>query len=324
MKLPFVSQRQERWNRLDQLLQKITDHQMTGLTKAEIKEFSVLYLRLTSDLAMAKAQKLPAELIAFLNDLASRAYHQIYQPKQTRFHQFKQFIKELPFLIRQNRMIILFSAGIMVLGWLFGFLGQLVAPETVGHLIPNGIAKKILTDYQNNTWFNDPLVARPYISAQIMLNNIYVSIGAMAGGMLLGTYTLYILFINSFFLGVLSGAFFENGYGLSFWAMILPHGVIELTAIILSAAAGFLLARALLFPGELTRTDALKKYGNHGVKLFAGAVFFLVIAGLIEGYLSTINRFKISETIRLLFALITAVMLIGYLYLGKDKFEKDR
>lgn len=320
MNLPFVTIRQQRWNRLNRLLDKIGQTKLNSLTRAEIIEFSVLYRQVSSDLSIAKTQKLPQDIVDFLNDLTGRAYNQIYRSERTQFQQIRELItQEFPTLIRQNWSIILFSVGLMFFGWLLGFLGYLTGPDIATQFLPKGVTQELVKRYEGNTWFNDPLTARPYLSARIMLNNIQVAINAFAGGMLLGVFTLYVIFFNGYFLGVLSGVFWKKGYFLSFWAMILPHGVIELTAIALAAAAGFLLAYTILFPGEYSRSDALKIYGQKAVKLIGGTIFLLVIAGLIEGFLSTIGRQVVPEIFRLIFAGFTAVLFILYICLGGKK-----
>lgn len=318
MNLPFVKQRQARWNRLNQLIEKSHRHRLTSFSKTELIEFSVLYRQTTSDLASAKTQQLPLDLIQFLNDLAGRAYHQLYRSELSQLQQFQNLIaREFPSLIRQNGRMILLGIGLLLLGALFGFCGYLIAPVVVAEIIPPGFVKELLTQYEKKTWFNDPMSARPYMSAWIMINNIKVAVMAFAGGMVLGTYTVYIVFFNGFLLGVLAAAFWKHHYLLSFGAMILPHGVIELTAIGMATSAGLILARAILFPGEYSRSDALKLRGTAAVKLMTGTVVMLVVAGLIEGFFSTISTAVVPEWGRLLFAALTVALLIWYFSLGR-------
>ncbi|HOJ77503.1 MAG TPA: stage II sporulation protein M [Bacillota bacterium] len=320
MNLPFVINRKERWQRLNELLKKIAKNKLSSLSKAELIEFSVLYRQVTSDLALAKTQKLPREVISFLNDLTARAYNQLYRSQKTRWQQIKELIIiEYPQLIRQNWKIILFSLGIILLGWLFGFIGYNNGPDVVSAIIPEQFGQRLVEHYETNTWFNEPLAARPYVSSTILFNNIQVAINAFAGGMILGTFTVYALFFNGFLLGVLSGVFHKQGYLLSFWAMILPHGVIELTAIVLAAASGFLLTYTILFPGQYSRSDALRLYGRTAVKLISGTIFLFLVAGLIEGYLSTISTEVIPELYRLVFAAFTGILLLWYFNLGRNK-----
>jgi uncharacterized membrane protein SpoIIM required for sporulation len=321
--LPFVAARRERWAKLNHYIEKSAREKLTAFTADELMEFSMLYRRTSSDLALAKTLRLPAELVGFLNDLTGRAYHQLYRSELSRLQQIKALLcREFPLLIRQNERIILFSLGLMLVGWVFGFCGYLTGPQTVSRIIPPSLSQGLIEDFEANSWFNDPVTARPYISARIMYNNIQVSLLAFAGGMLLGIYTLFLVVFNGFMLGVLSAAFWQKSYLISFWAMILPHGVIELTAIAMAASGGFLLAKTILYPGEYSRADALKVYGTTAVKLMAGTVVMLIIAGLIEGFFSTIATKVIPEWVRLLFAAGTGLLLLGYLRLGSGKTSK--
>lgn len=313
MTISFLKSRQKRWNRLEQLLIKAEKMKLPSFSKEELVELSVLYRQTATDLVTAKTQRQPDELIHFLNDLTTRAYHFIYRTEKTTLRQFRDFITtEFPALFRQNRPVILFSLALLLVGWLTGFLGYLAGPKVIQGLLPDSFTRKIIQGYQKKTWFNDPLVSRPYISSFIMYNNIRVAISAFGGGMLLGTLTCWAILFNGFILGVLSAVFFKQGHLLSFWAMILPHGIIELTAICLSAAAGLLLTRAILFPGDLNRSDALRISGVKAVQLLTGTIIMLIVAGLIEGFFSTVSTEVIPEFGRLLFAGLTGILLWLY------------
>ena len=313
MAIPFVQTRQKRWTRLQQLLKLAESTKLTSFTKEDLIEFSVLYRQTATDLALAKTQHLPEELIGFLNDLTARSYHYIYRTEKTTLHQLGDFIcYEFPALFRQNFAVILFAFALLLIGWIAGFCGYLTGPEFITRLLPTDLTSKIITGYQQKTWFNEPLVARPYISSFIMYNNIMVAMQAFSGGMLLGTLTCWAILFNGFILGVLAAIFLKHGHLLSFWAMILPHGVIELTAIGLAAAAGLLLTRAILFPGDYSRSDALKISGIKAIKLLTGTICMLVVAGLIEGYLSTTSTDVIPESGRLAFAAVTGFLLFLY------------
>ena len=313
MATSFSRVRQKRWNRLEQLLTQAEKMKLASFSKEELIELSVLYRQTATDLVLAQTQGLPDELVSFLNDLTTRAYHDIYRTEKGTLGQLGDFIiSKFPALFRQNWPVILFSLIMLLAGWLAGFLGYQAGPKFMQRFLPEELTRKILQDYQQKTWFNNPLIARPYISSFIMFNNIKVALQAFGGGMLLGTLTCWAILFNGFILGVLAAVFFQHGLLLSFWAMILPHGLIELTAICLSAAAGFLLTKGILFPGELSRSDALKISGGKAIQLLAGTVMMLVVAGLIEGFFSTISTKVIPEWGRLLFAGLTGVLLWLY------------
>ncbi len=310
----FVKERQARWNRLYELIEKAEKNRLKLFSKEELLELSVLYRQVVTDLSQAKTQNISPEHIVLLNDLVRRAYHLIYQSEPIRLSQLKKVILiEFPKLFWENWQTVCLSLGLLLLGWAFGFFGYLNGVQFLWQLIPSKFASEVFERYQQNTWFNNQLTERPYISLWIMKNNIMVALNAFAGGMLLGVLTIGALLYNGLILGVLSAYFAKQGHLVSFWAMILPHGVIELTAIALAAASGFLLTKVILFPGEYSRSDAFKLYGSQAIKMATGTVVLLVIAGLIEGFLSTTTTKIISESWRLLFAGFTAVLLAGYL-----------
>jgi uncharacterized membrane protein SpoIIM required for sporulation len=89
-----------------------------------------------------------------------------------------------------------------------------------------------------------------------------------------------------------------------FWSVILPHGILELTAICIAGGAGLTLARAIYAPGDLPRRDALRLAGTEAVQLLAGVAMMLILAGLIEGYITPTT---LPPNFKLGFAALTGV-----------------
>lgn len=311
MTISFVKERKDRWQKLHSLVKKAEKSKLGSFTPQELIEFSVLYRQVTTDLAVAETQNVPDDVRVFLNDLTGRAYHHIYRNKKISWDRWKYFpIYTFPRLVRENRYVILFSLGILLVSMITGFFLLLRRPEMVYSLFPEGYLQSFIEKYREDAWFTSPWSFRPFVSSFLITNNLQVLITAFAGGMLLGTLTGYVLLLNGFLLGALSAEFFRAGLFLPFWAMILPHGVIELTAVALGGGAGFILARSLLFPGDYRRRDALRLHAGTAVQLTGGAILMIVVAGLIEGFFSTISVQVVPEWGRLLFAGIT-LLLVG-------------
>jgi len=148
------------------------------------------------------------------------------------------------------------------------------------------------------------------MSSYIMTNNIRVCFMAFAFGVTLGFGTAVSLFYNGVLVGVLASYFHRAGHGVHFWAFILPHGVIELTAIFIAGASGLTLGAALLAPGEHTRGQAFKRAGADAVRLVIGCIPLLVVAGTIEGFVTP--QGFIPDLAKLAFAALTAVALAAY------------
>ena len=192
-------------------------------------------------------------------------------------------------------------------------------------LFPAGFLQSFIERYREDSWFTTPWSFRPFLSSLLLTNNLQVLIMTFAGGMLFGVLTVYTLVLNGLLIGALAGEFFRAGLFLSFWAMIAsPHGVIRTTAFSLSRAAGLCLARAG-FPGDYRRGGTSPLYGKTAVKLVTGAFSLVVIAGLIEGFLSTISTQVIPEWGRLLFAAVTALLLTSSTSItGRCKNRSER
>ncbi|MBV9470190.1 MAG: stage II sporulation protein M, partial [Abitibacteriaceae bacterium] len=134
----------------------------------------------------------------------------------------------------------------------------------------------------------------------------------IAMGVTMGLGTALVLIFNGLMLGGLSGVAMNEHVDLLFWAVILPHGILELSAITIAGGAGLVLARALYAPGDLPRRDAIKIAGGEAARLAVGVAGILVIAGLIEGF---ITPQPIPPLLKIAFALLTAIGLILYLNL---------
>ncbi|MDZ4875655.1 MAG: hypothetical protein CLLPBCKN_005075 [Chroococcidiopsis cubana SAG 39.79] len=126
----------------------------------------------------------------------------------------------------------------------------------------------------------------PLASTNIMTNNISVSFAAVSGGITAGLYTTFLLVYNGLSIGAVATLVGQNNLAYPFWAFVFPHGALELPAIFFAGGAGFLIARAIVFPGKYKRGDAIKFYGTQAAQLVLGIVPMLVIAGIIEGFFS--------------------------------------
>jgi len=154
---------------------------------------------------------------------------------------------------------------------------------------------------------------RPVIAAAIIGNNIQVSFGAFVGGLTCGLLTGWLLFANGMMLGLGFGLFKNYGALGYLTTFVAAHGVLELTAIFISAGAGFRLAKAIIAPGDRTRKDALVMEGRVAVLMVGAVVTLLAIAGAIEGLLSASDapavwKYGVSAA--------TAVFLLLYLASG--------
>ncbi|HEY1403096.1 MAG TPA: stage II sporulation protein M, partial [Pyrinomonadaceae bacterium] len=162
-------------------------------------------------------------------------------------------------------------------------------------------------------WWETLNEANQVGGAAIMTNNIQVMFYAFAFGALVGLGTLYIMAFNGANIGAVLALTYRAGYGHELVAFMAGHGVIELTCIFIAGGAGLLIGGAILIPGDLSRFDSLRLRGHDSIQLIVGCIPLLVLAGIIEGFISPA---PISPTIKFAIAIATGLALYTYLLLA--------
>lgn len=317
----FVTVRRGAWERLDELVKR-AQNGLGALSDDEIQELGALYRRTSADLARAQTRYATTtagrELVRSLNDLVLRAHAQVYSAPAPEVSNALDFVLYgFPATFRRQWRAILLAAFFMFIPALLAY-ATVVFDSQYTDLFPvqgavqqvqERAKKKLTTGWGGNTNFQG-VVQSPEISSYIMVNNIKVTLNSVALGLTAGIGTFFVLAFNGLMLGALAGVATNEKVDLLFWAVILPHGILELTAICIAGGAGLLLARAIYAPGDLPRRDALKIGGGEAARLMMGVAMMLVVAGLIEGF---ITPQPLSPLLKITFSLMTAVAMILYL-----------
>jgi uncharacterized membrane protein SpoIIM required for sporulation len=135
-------------------------------------------------------------------------------------------------------------------------------------------------------WTHSIVSMKPQASSAILTNNIGVTFMTFAGGIVAGFGTLYLLFMNGLQMGVISTACSQAHMARDLFSFVAAHGSLELPSIFIAGGAGLRLAVGLLFPGMLSRRNSLAKGAGEAIRLLAGTVPLLVIAGILEAFFS--------------------------------------
>lgn len=303
----MLKTRLEQWKRLEDLTARASKYRLTGLSGEEVREFGQLYRRTAADLAIAREEVRDQRLINYLNHLVARAHGAIYRSESSGFGVFLDFLRyEFPAIFRKTFfytltafLIFLFTAAF---GFGISFLDERFTEKTFPDLRRQIIARENWTDNINKDGQN------PVMSTFIQTNNIQVTFIAFAGGILGGLGTVWVEANNGLMFGVVMGLCVKY----RFWDVpifVCAHGVIELTAIFISGGAGLLIGKAMLMPGDLRRLEALVTNGLLAVKLILGCIPMLIIAGIIEGFLSPAH---ISPYYKFAVSMLSAVFLVVY------------
>ena len=312
------TEQQDSFEGLEQLLLRIESHGLKSLTSDELIDFGRLYRRLASELSSAQALGIDEKRIEYLNQLASRAYGHIYVAESKGWPSVRRFFhRDFPRSFRKNLLFMLAAFVIMYGAAVFAYAVVNRDPGKVDVVLGPGASAMIDQIAERHTvrhnWM--PQDERPMMSSFIMVNNLKVAALAFSVGVLGGILTCAILCYNGLMLGVIAGAVQLRGprVALGFWAFVAPHGVIELTAILIAGGAGLMLGWALVNPGLYTRKTALKLAGREAFTLVLGVAAMLVVAGIIEGFFSPS---MLPEELKLTTAALLGVSLYAYLLLA--------
>ncbi len=321
----FVRARRDAWERLELLVERAQGARLNALSNDELHELGTLYRRTSADLARAQTRYHSTlagqELVRTLNALVRRAHAQIYATPSSSSaapqNAWNWLFYGFPAAFRRHWRAIAFAALLMYgpgvasyfTVWSNAADTRLFLDDGVVKTVEERAQKKLVTGWGGNTSYKG-VVESPAISGFIMTNNIRVSILAVALGLTAGIGTGLVLISNGLMVGSLAAVATNNNVDYLFWSVILPHGILELTAICIAGGAGFVLARAIYAPGDLPRRDALKLAGGEAAQLLAGVAAMLVIAGLIEGF---ITPTELSPNFKMGFAALTGLAMTAYL-----------
>lgn len=311
----WIARREPNWKRLDTLLKQVEKKGLKSLHANEIKELASLYRSVSADLARSRTQKISETLTQDLQILTSRAYNQIYQgSRRQEWAAVWEFYRwGFPAVVRQTKGYIAVATTIFIVGAIVAWWYAWQDPTFLSIIVPERLIRMVRDE--GKLWMGSIIGIEPLASSSIMINNISVSFGAVAGGITGGIYTIFLMWYNGLMIGGVGTLVGQNNLAYPFWAFVFPHGSIELPAIFFAGGAGLLIARAILFPGKYRRIDALKYYGGLASQLVFGIVPMLIVAGMIEGFLSP--NPVIPAPIKYLVGIIFFLLLIGYCNLRK-------
>lgn len=312
----FLEEKKDNWQRLEDLLTMLSGSSLRSLSRVEVREFGELYRRAAADLAIARAETRDAKLINYLNSLVIRAHGKIYRAESDGFGLiWKFFAQDFPAAFRSARVFILvaflvFTVSAFISGWL-----SFNNPEFA---VLIGVEETADAARSNKMWWLSLNEANQVGAGQILTNNIRVAFLAFAWGALLGLGSFYILMMNGVSIGGVVGACYRGNtdFANELMTFMVGHGVIELSTIFMAGGAGMMIGYAFIDPGDLTRAQALKKKGMEAAKIVFGCACLLVVAGVIEGFLSPS---ALPAPYKIATGVFTGIVMYSYLMMaGRD------
>jgi uncharacterized membrane protein SpoIIM required for sporulation/uncharacterized RDD family membrane protein YckC len=314
----FVQKKRDGWETFRTTALRMERSGVGALAAGEIPEFAAQYREVAADLARARTYQVDPRVIAYLERVVTAGHNALYRARGKQRTPLAHYIlRDFPAAVVQSWLYVLVAFILFAVPAAIGYAMIRERPALAEEVLPPGMIARAEAAAENTTegrgYAETRKEARPEMAAFIIANNIQVSFGTFVGGMTAGLLTVALLFYNGAELGLVMGLF-QNYHALTYLlTFVLGHGVLELTAIFISAGAGFRLAKALIAPEDRTRKDALVLEGRIAARMIGAVVTLLAIAGTIEGLLSASSaapvwKFSVSAA--------TAVFLVLYLVNG--------
>lgn len=307
------------WNFFESQLEQLESKKKSD---TDLTEFAKHYRKICYYLALAQERQYSPYLIDQLNGIALRGHQQLYQHKSSVLYSILSFIiSGFPQHVRKNAKLIYVSSALFygpafVFGLLVFFTPSLMfsfqSPDQVADLVSMYNPANNAEAAEARDSKGDLIMFGFYIK-----NNIGIGFQTFASGILWGLGSIFFLVFNGLALGAASGFLSSLEYNEPFYSFVIGHGAFELTAIVISGAAGMKLGFSLLIPRQKSRKQALLDAGKESIQLVYGVIFFLVIAAFLEAFWSSSST--ITPTIKFLVGGSFWVLVFAYFYWGGRK-----
>ncbi|HLK67835.1 MAG TPA: stage II sporulation protein M [Bryobacteraceae bacterium] len=312
----FVKTEKPYWDELQELLHEIEAESERRMPLAAIQRLHYLYERCSADLARLNTFSTEPRLQAYLESLVSRAYSEIHETRAPMRLRWKSLLLSFPRAFRRHLGAFQLSLAVTLVGCAFGWFVMMQDPQSKAVLMPfrqlmvspsERVAKEEAAGPDRLTG------VKATFSAELMSNNIRVTMLAMAAGITWGVGTLLVLFSNGVSLGAVMQDYVAGGQSTFLAAWLLPHGSIEIPAILLGGQAGFILAGALIGWGShRSRTERFRLVAGDLLTIVAGAACMLVWAGIVEAFVSQYHRPVIPYGLKIGFGICELIALSAF------------
>jgi uncharacterized membrane protein SpoIIM required for sporulation len=274
----FLAVNSTTWNRLTELCGR------RRLDTAEVEELVRLYQRASSHLSYAQTYYADPALIARLTTLVGRAHAVVYGTRRRSVRAVGDFfVTTFPGAVWESRVFVAASAAVFFLPAIAVGVWLAHSPRAIDAIAPSALRQAYI-NHDFAAYYRSQPSAQ--FAAQVQTNNIRVAFEAFAAGIAGCVVTAVLLAYNGMQIGAAGGLFAAAGKQAQFWGLVLPHGLLEITSIIIAGGAGLRLGWAVLAPGDMTRRDALAAAGRRAVTIVMGLILTFIVAGLIEGFVT--------------------------------------
>lgn len=283
----FVAAHQGAWWRLQELTERARKVTKTApISPDELDEMVHLYQRSGANLAHARVEyATDSALVNRLTLLVTDAHGVLYgQPDTELKRGLRQFATvTFPAAIYSLRRYIAVAALLTCVPWAFFQIWLAISPAAFDVVAPDAAAQQYIEQDFEAYYSNQP---SQDFATQVFVNNVRVGFLAFAAGILLCVVTALLLAFNGANVGVAGGLFTNVGQADKFWGLILPHGMLEISAVIVAGAAGLRIGWAIIDPGDRTRANALTEEARRVGSVLVGLIVAFGLAAIVEGFVT--------------------------------------
>lgn len=275
----FIEQNKEKWTSFEEALEG---------NQQDPERLNDLFIQITDDLSYARTFYPYRSVRVYLNGVAQRVYTRIYGSRRVSAGRLQSFwTEELPSLMYASRGKLWLSFAAFVLSVSIGMLSSAMDPAFVEVILGEGYVSMT----KENIAAGDPMAVykdqgRLGMSIGITANNLFVTLLIFVMGAFFGVGALVIIISNGIMVGAFQYFFIQEGLFWESFLTIWIHGTLEMSAMVIAGAAGITMGHGFVFPGTYTRMQAFQRSARQGLKILAGIAPIVVLAGIIEGYLT--------------------------------------
>ncbi len=278
--IAFINQNKVKWLEFEQAL--------AGNSIKSPDEMANLYIQLMNDLSFAQTYYKKSKTVIYLNHLASQIYQKIYKTKRTESNRLVYFFKtEVPLIVFEYKRYLLYAFILFFATVAIGVVSATYDVDFVRLILGDGYVNLTLENIKKGNpvaIYGDSSNWGSFIG--ITVNNLRVGMTAYISGVFVGIGTFYIALQNGIMLGAFQYFFYEQNV---FWKSVRGiwiHGSMEIFAIVIETAAGFILGASILFPRTYSRINSFKIGFRNSFKILLSTFPFTIAAGFLEGFIT--------------------------------------
>ena len=326
----FINEEKNYWTELESILDKLERDPLRKMDLSEIKRFHYLYQRTSSGLAKVMGFSAETDIRRYLESLVGRAYSEVHEIREGtgRFFPLHWFFQVLPLTFRKHMDAFVLSLAITAFGFAIGGIAISIDTEAKSVILsfPHlqvDPSQRVANEEKAGATKDRLEGKKATFSAFLMTHNTRVSLFTFAMGFTWGIGTFILLFYNGLMLGAVALDFMHAGQSTFLLGWLLPHGAIEIPAIVLAGQAGFILAGAMIgWERRISLKSRLRTVAPELLTLLCGLALMLVWAGIVEAFFSQYHEPILPYPAKITFGAVELLALVLFLGLSGRPKEK--